>query len=200
MPTQQSDIRERLGSAIQALATLEERASSTLDDKTVQRLVQQCRRLMADLERGFSLLQEATAEQLALRRQADAAARRAETLFNLSPVACVVVHESGEIAKANGAATRLLNLSTRNLVEMSFDLFVGTDRSGFLAWLRSVAQGTTSESRVALVRPRERRPKQVTVVAAPDLPGRVALVLMDSEPVVEEPKGAGAGISGELAC
>ena len=195
----QHSIQERLGSALQALAAIEHGAPRGADDRAVQRLVQQCRRLMGDLDRGFALLQDATAEQAALRRQADATVKRAETMFKMSPVASVVVDESGEIIDANVAATRLLNMSTRHLPQKSFELFVGTDRAGFLGWVRSVAQGTTSDKRQTLVRPRERRPKHVTIIAAPDLPGRVALLLMESEPMVEQPDAGSGGASGGLA-
>jgi PAS domain S-box-containing protein len=179
MPTFQRDIQERLGSALHTLTTIEQQASSGADGRRMQSLLKQCRQLVIDLEHGFSLLQEATSQHAALRQQVEAASMRASLLFEVSPVPCLVVHEDGEIAEANAAATRLLNLSQRSLQGKPVDLFLGGDRDVFRAWLRQIAGGTSTDRRAAVVRPREQRAKDVTVVAAPEAGGRIALVMVE---------------------
>ena len=174
-------IQERLGDALHMLARLEQQAATAPDSRNLQRLLKQCRRLVDDLERGFSLLQEAASQHAQLSQQVEAASTRAGVLFDLSPLPCVIVHETGAIDSANAAATRLLNTSSRYLQEKSFELFLGSDRDGFLGWLRAVSNGSGSERREALLRPREQRPKPVVLVATPEMQGRVALVLMGPE-------------------
>jgi PAS domain-containing protein len=179
MRTLQPHIQERLGSAMHALAIIEGRVSGRADGKALQGLLKECRRLVVDLERGFSLLQEATAHNTDLRQQVESATGRARVLFELSPLPCMVLDGSGTVADANAAATRLLNMSLRHLQEKQFDLFVSTDREGFRTWLGAAARGTETARRGTTIRPRERRPKEVVVTAVPEADGRIALVLLD---------------------
>jgi PAS domain-containing protein len=151
----------------------------------MQALLKQCRQLVADLEHGFSLLQEATSQHAALRRQVEAASTRAGLLFELSPIPCIVVEESGTIAEANAAATRLLNTSLRYLQGKSFELFLGSNRETFSHWLRRLSEGTDTDRRSVLLRPREQRPKQMVVIATPEAPGRVALIVVNSDEATE---------------
>lgn len=181
MRTLQPHIQERLGSAMHALAVIEGRIANRTDGTALQGLLKECRRLVTDLERGFSLLEEATAQNKGLRQQVESASSRARVLFELSPLPCMVLEGSGTITDANSAATRLLNTSLRHLHEKPFELFLSMDREVFRSWLQGVARGTGPERRAVVIRPRERKPKEVVITAVPESDGRVALVMLDSQ-------------------
>ena len=186
MQSHEENIQERLGAALHALTFIEQQASAGPEARRTHALLKQCRQLVADLEHGFALLQQATSQHAALRREVEAASTRAGLLFDLSPVPCVVVDETGTIAEANAAATRFLNTSLRYLHAKSFDLFLGAERESFNAWLRGLSLATTSERRRVLLRPREQRPKPVIVVGMPETAGRVALMVLDLAGMREE--------------
>ena len=188
MQTYQRNIQQRLGAALHTLSFIEQQATGAADGRRIQTLLKQCRQLVADLEHGFSLLQEATSQHAELRQQVEAASTRAGLLFELSPVPCIIVHDSGLIAEANSAATRLLNTSLRYLHDKSFELFLGADRDGFLAWLRTMSRGAASERRPVVLRPREQRPKHVSILATPEANGHIALVVLAND---EESGAAG---------
>jgi PAS domain-containing protein len=197
MQTYERNIQERLGSALHTLAFIEQRASTAPDPRRMQTLLKQVRQLVADLEHGFSLLQEATGQHAELRQQVEAASMRAGLLFDISPVPCLVLHETGTIADANTAATRLLNTSSRYLQDKPFELFLGADRDTFLAWLSAVSRGTGSQRRSVLLRPREQRAKQVALIAAPETEGRVTIVVVgaaEAEELAEVAAQAGETI------
>lgn len=179
MQSYEQSIQERLGAALQALTFLEQRAAGGPDARRMQSLLKQCRQLVSDLEHGFMLLQQATTQQSAMRHEVEAASTRAGLMFDLSPVPCVVVDDSGSIVEANSAATRLLNTSLRYLQAKSFDLFLGADRQSFNMWLRGLSQAGDSDRRPVQLRPREQRAKAVTLVGTREGPGRIALVITD---------------------
>ena len=193
MQTYEQHIQERLGAALHALAFIEQRAGSAPEGRRMQALLKQCRQLVTDLEHGFSLLQEATSQHATLRQQVEAASTRAGLLFELSPVPCIVVQDGGTIMEANAAATRLLNTSLRYLQGKSFDLFLGSDRETFNHWLRRLSQGTDSDRRPVLLRPREQRPKQMILIATPEAPGRVALIVVNKDEAGDERENAPSG-------
>lgn len=186
MQSHEQNIQERLGAALHALTFIEQQASAGPEARRTHALLKQCRQLVADLEHGFSMLQQAVSQHTALRREVEAASTRAGLLFDLSPVPCLIVDEAGTIVEANGAATRFFNTSLRYLHAKSFDLFLGADRESFNTWLRGLSQATTSERRRVQLRPREQRPKPAIVVGMPETSGRVALMVLDLAGVREE--------------
>jgi PAS domain-containing protein len=185
MQSFEEHIQERLGAALHTLAFIEQRAGSAPEGRHMHALLKQCRHLVEELEHGFSLLQEATSQHAALRQQVEAASTRAGLLFELSPVPCIVIEEDGTIVDANAAATRLLNTSLRYLQGKSFELFLGSDRETFGSWLSRLSQGTESDRRAVLLRPREQRPKQVVVIASPEVSGRLTLIVVNKDDVGE---------------
>jgi PAS domain-containing protein len=112
-----------------------------------------------------------------MQRRLETASKRADLLFDSSPMPCVVVEESGRILDANPAAALLLNTSLRHLPGKSFELFLARDRSGFFSWLQRVASGDDVEPWAGALRPREQRTRQITLVGNSEAAGQIALIL-----------------------
>ena len=180
MQISERQIQDRLGAALQRLATLERRAG-TNESRATQSLLTDFRRLARDLERTFESLQEAAARHAALQRDVEIASRRASLLLDLTPLPYVLVHTTGIIIEGNAAAAKALNLSQRHLKGKPFDLFLQSDREEFLAKLSSLREGAEPERWVAVVRPRERYPRPFAIVASTEGPGQIALVLSTPE-------------------
>jgi len=179
-------IQDRLGAALQRLATLERRASAANESRATHSLLTDFRRLASDLERLFQSLQGGVARQSALQRDVEIASRRASLLLDLTPLPYVLVHTSGVIIEGNAAAAKALNLSQRHLKGKPFDLFLQGNREEFLAKLSALRDSTEPERWVTVVRPRERYPRPFTIVASVEGPGQVALVLSSPDLVSEK--------------
>jgi PAS domain-containing protein len=177
MQISERQIQDRLGAALQRLATLERRATGPNESRATQGLLTDFRKLARDLERAFESLQEATARHATLQREIEIASRRASLLLDLTPLPYVLVHTSGIIVEGNAAAAKALNLSQRHLKGKPFDLFLQNDREAFLAKLSSLREGAEPERWMAVVRPRERYPRPFMIVASTEGPGQIALVL-----------------------
>jgi PAS domain-containing protein len=190
-------IQDRLGAALQRLATLERRASAAKESRATQSLLTDFRRLARDLERAFESLQEAAARHAALQRDVEIAARRANLLLDLTPLPYVLVHTSGIIIEGNAAAAKALNLSQRHLKGKPFDLFLQGNREAFLSKLSSLREGADPERWVAVVRPRERYPRPFAIVASTEGPGQIALVLSTPDRALEPDAGSDGGHDGE---
>ena len=186
MQISERQIQDRLGAALQRLASLERRASGAPESRATQTLLTDFRRLARDLERAFESLQEASAKHAALQRDVEIAARRASLLLDLTPLPYVLVHTSGVIMDGNAAAAKTLNLSHRHLKGKPFDLFLQGDREGFLAKLATLREGADPERWPIVIRPRERYPRPFTIVASTEGPGQIALVLSPPEHAGEE--------------
>ncbi len=142
MPTSEQQIQDKLGAIAQKLSAIEQRAESDTASKRTLGLLEDCRRLVGDLERVFTSLRDADRRHAAHRQEVEVAARRADLLLELSPMAYVLVHANGVILDANVAAARLLNLSLRHLRGKPFDLFLHGDRETFLTRLREMREGS----------------------------------------------------------
>jgi PAS domain-containing protein len=188
MQISERQIQDRLGAALQRLATLERRASAANESRGTHSLLTDFRRLASDLERAFESLQEAVARHTALQRDVEIASRRASLLLDLTPLPYVLVHTSGIIIEGNAAAAKTLNLSQRHLKGKPFDLFLQSNREEFLARLSTLRDGAEPERWVAVVRPRERYPRPFTIVASTEGPGQIALVLSAPDPA-SDPDG-----------
>ena len=169
-------IQDRLGSVLQRLASLEERAS-TSGARSIQNLLTDCSRLARDFERAFENLHEAGARTAAQQREVELAARRATMLLELGSLPYVLVHSTGIIVDANSAAAKALNVSQRHLRGKAFDLFLQNDREGFLQRLQQLQEGAEPARWPAVIRPRERYPRAFSVVAFPESRGQIVLVL-----------------------
>jgi PAS domain-containing protein len=196
MQTIQRHIEDRLGSALYRLTTLEQRVNEAAESpRGVGKLLGDVRKMIGELQRSFVELQDLVARSTLSERSAATALARANLLFDLSPVACLVLEPMGLVLDANGAASRFLNISHRHLIGKSFPLFVAADRDGFLQRIRHLPAEATPERWNAALRPRERSAVQCVIVAAPDPEGRVLLMVLpgasiepaaDPEPTAEE--------------
>ena len=179
MQTSERHIHDRLGSALFRLATIEQRANDALESpRTVGKLLGEVRKLTAELQRSFAELQDLMARSTITQRTAAVAIARAELLFELSPVACLVLEQIGLVVDANAAAARFLNVSHRHLVGKSFPLFLAADREGFVQRIRDLRTDDASARWTATIRPRERSAVECVFVAAPDPDRRILLMLM----------------------
>jgi PAS domain-containing protein len=187
METSERQIQDKLGAVLKKLATLETRASTAGDSRGTQSLLTDFRHLVADLERAFASLREASQRYASLQREVEIASRRAGLLLELSPLPYVLIHTSGVIIETNRAAAKVLNVSERHLRGKAFDIFLQGDREAFLARLQGMREDSETERWSVTLRPRERYPRPVVVVAACETPGRIALILApaDSEVIVE---------------
>jgi PAS domain-containing protein len=125
----------------------------------------------------FHDVKELVAQLAEVRRDAHTAAERADLLFRMLAVPCVLVEPEGTVADANAAAVRLLNCSQRHLVGRPFQLFVGRERDTFLKRLKDLpVDGGPVEWEVT-IRPRERSAVTAIASAAPDPSGCLVLML-----------------------
>lgn len=197
MPTSEY-LQERLGSALYRLASLKQRASEPADSpRSTGKLLSDVQKLTGELERALADLQQAMAQQAELQDRALVASRRAEQLFDLSPVPSVVLDTDGVVVEANPAAVRMLNVSQRHLAGKAFSLFLGGERELFLSRLHGLRQNDSGERWPAIIRPRERSPLRATLIAAPDPAGRVMLLLAPGDCDAEEVSETLAALSEE---
>src|SRR5918994_716808 len=145
MPTSEH-LQERLGSALYRLASLKQRASESADSpRSTGKLLSDMQKLTGELERALADLQQAMVQQAELQQRALVASRRAERLFDLSPVPSVVLDTDGIVVEANPAAVRMLNVSHRHLAGKAFSLFLGGERELFLTRLHGLRHSDTAE-------------------------------------------------------
>lgn len=207
MQTSERQIQERLGGVLEKLARLEHRASSGNEPPHVHNILTDFRRLVRDIERAFSGLQEAAMRQAEVHREAEILARRANALLRLSPLPYILLDRSGVILEANGSAARELNFSERHLRGKAFELFLQSDRQQFLTRLKSLGEDVEAQRWPVTLRPRERYARPFTLIATCETPDRIALVLSAPDGAVAPDLGSGsmidaaplgAGISGSI--
>jgi PAS domain S-box-containing protein len=169
-------LEDRLGAVLQRLATVERRAVGGDVATTTHKLLSDFRRLADEMEHAFSALRDAGERQKALQGDVEVASRRAALLLELSPTPWLVVDRSGLILEANAAAGRALNLSQRRLAGRAFELFLDRDREAFTGILKAIREGERHRADIVL-RPRERSPKPMTIVASLESDSQIMLLL-----------------------
>jgi PAS domain-containing protein len=85
-------------------------------------------------------------------------------LFAAIPIPCILTDPAGTVLQSNQAAAGLLNVSSRHLERRVITYFVD-ERGRFLAALNELPSGGDRFSGSFLVRPRERAPLKVDVIA-----------------------------------
>lgn len=179
MHTTDRHVHDRLGSALYRLATLEQRATEVAESpRAVGKLLEEVRKMTAELQRSFAELQDMMGRNTTSQREAATAIARANLLFELSPVACLILEPAGIVVDANTAAARFLNVSHRHLVGKSFPLFLAGDREGFIRRIADLRTEEEAHRWTATLRPRERSAVECVFVAAPDPEGRIMLMLL----------------------
>jgi PAS domain-containing protein len=186
MPPSDRQIQDRLGNALFRLTTIERRAGGAESPKAAARLMDDLRKLAAELERSFEDVREVLAECSRLQTAASAAAERAQMLFDLNPVPCLVLEMTGAIVEANEPAVRLLNVSRRHLVGRSFHLYLGNEREVFLKRIQALPATAERDRWTAKLRPRERSSVGATLTAALDPDGRVLMMLQPASEAFDE--------------
>lgn len=179
MHTSERHIHDRLGSALYRLATIEQRANDTTESpRAVGKLLGEVRKLTGELQRSFAELQDLIARSTTSQRAAATAIARANLLFELSPVACLILEPVGVVLDANQAAARFLNVSHRHLVGKSFPLFLARDRDDFVQRIQAMRADDAAARWAVTLRPRERSAVECVLVSALDPEGRVLVMLI----------------------
>jgi PAS domain-containing protein len=178
-PAYAQHLQDRLASALHRLAALEAGGSGTELHRNGERSTADAlRRVNEDLERAIVEVQEISASYERLRSSAEYASQRADLLFQLSPIPCVVLDRSGVIVEANPAAARAVNLSQVHLEGRLFQLFVGSDRAAFVTRLGSLERGERAAQWPVTIRARERSSLKMTFAAAVDPEDRILAMLL----------------------
>jgi PAS domain S-box-containing protein len=179
-----SETRDRVGAALARLAAVEQLAETKIGTpRQNERLVEEIRKLVAQLDGAFREVRQVRAECAEAEQAAATAAEHAHLLFEQAPGPGIVIETNGLVVDANHAAARLLNLTHRHLVGKPFHLFLSADREGFLTRLRGLRPGDHVEEWRVRLRPRERSVVDVTIAATLDASGRALLMLIPARSV-----------------
>lgn len=173
-------IQEHLGIALRKLSLFDMRVAAGQDpSREAARCLADLQRVAEELDQAFDAVKRERQRVAASADDADATMRRARTLFEGLPSACLVVQRGGAlIDDANAAAARLLNTSQRHLIGKPFTNFLQQDRQLFLHQLQGA--GVSADQWHVTLRPRERAAVRVLVNAVVDTEGTAAIVLLPS--------------------
>lgn len=166
MPTNMTQFRHRIGSALQRAAALDSRLATSTSPGGVAKIVEEWRRLIRQLEESFEDLVHAMSEQAEAKEQSEAIRQRGEIIFQLVPTPCVVIDRGGVVVDVNPAAAKLLNTSARFVVGRQFCLFLDGDRQAFLQFVQHLERANEEQELTVVIRPRERGPVGATVAVA----------------------------------
>lgn len=144
--------------AMGRLAHLQRRADAPTTPSIVREAVQELSAALDELRATHEHVVEQGTQLAAARRQAGEASRDHLALFNAIPMACLYTDSKGTIADANPHAVRLLNVGRQHLVGKPLLLFL-TNRDVLIHALDSSAEEGFEQD--VVVRPRERKPRQV---------------------------------------
>jgi PAS domain-containing protein len=150
----------RTTTALGRLAMLQRRADKTSSPPSLVRdALEELNTALEELRAANEALAE-HASDIAAARERDLGARRElQALLSAMPIACVFTDNTGQIVDANPHASRLLNVGRQHLVGKPLFLFF-TERDRFLDAL-AVPPASGEFEQVSIVRPRERRPREV---------------------------------------
>jgi PAS domain-containing protein len=181
-PITDRPVQDRLGNAVYRLTTLERRAAgAATSPKLAARFADDVRRLAHDLEACYEDARALLAECARLRAAEHSARKRAAFYFERSPTPAVIVDLRGAIVEANDAAVRLLNVSRRHLAGRAFQLYLGSDREQFLAWLHHLQPPHRTARWAGKIRPRERSPLEVRLTVTLDPDGQVMVSIQSGD-------------------
>jgi PAS domain-containing protein len=168
--------QQRVRLALQRLATFEQQASARGIAVSTEPILAGIRRHIGALERDcVDRTRPASVDLGSLQRMPAEVWCEA----NQASLPVVVVDHTGYVSDANKSAAQLLQVSVRFLRGRPLQLFIGEERARFSRWLLELRAGGLAESMVLLVRPRERRPKHVSVLATVDADDRIHLLMCE---------------------
>jgi PAS domain-containing protein len=180
-------VQDRLGAALHHLASLDLSGSGREPRRSNERLTADVlRKVSAELERALVEVREASVSYERLRVSASQALQRADLLFLLSPVPCLILDRTSQVIDANPAAARAVNLSQRHLIGRSLELFVGSDRSEFLERLAALERDAWATRWPVTIRPRERGLLRVIFTAVVDQEDHIVAMLLPLDAASED--------------
>ncbi len=157
----------RTTKALGRLASLQRRADTTAAPGIVRDALEELSTALEELRVANENLVEQASEIAAARQRNEQGRRDFQALFDAMPTPCVFTDSTGRIVDANPPASRLLNVGRQHLAGKPLFLFF-TNRDRLIQAL----EPPTAEQfeQVSVVRPRERRPREVLVrgVRLPD--------------------------------
>jgi PAS domain-containing protein len=150
----------RTTTALGRLASLQRRADKNAAPPSLVRdALEELNTALEELRAANEALAD-HASQMAEARERDQSARRElHAVLSALPLACVFTDNTGQILDANPQASRLLNVGRQHLVGKPLFLFF-TERDRFLDVL-AVPPPAGEFEHASVVRPRERRPRDV---------------------------------------
>jgi two-component system cell cycle sensor histidine kinase/response regulator CckA len=147
--------------ALGRLAHLQRRADVAPTTPSIVRdALEELSAALEELRASHEHVAEQATQIAAARRQSGEVRRDYAMLFNAMPIACVFTDSAGTIADANSSAARLLNVGRQHLVGKPLILFF-TNRDVLIRALDSRTEEAFEH--VIVVRPRERKPRTVSV-------------------------------------
>jgi PAS domain-containing protein len=161
------DLTLRTTRALGRLASLQRRAGGVGTPGIVRDALDELSAVLEDLRAANEKLVEQASEIAAARQRSERGRRDFQALFDAMSTPCVFTDATGRILDANPPASRLLNVGRQHLAGKPLFLFF-TSRDRFLAALEPPA--AEQFEKLSIVRPRERRPREVLVrgVRLPD--------------------------------
>jgi len=151
----------RTTKAIGRLTQLQRRAdASTATPSIVRDALEELSAALDQLRAANEHVVEQAAHLAEARHQYGEGRRDYAALFNAMPLACVFTDAAGTILDANPCAARLLNVGRQHLVGKPLLLFF-TNRDVLIQTLNSSPDAGFEH--VIVVRPRERKPRSVSV-------------------------------------
>ena len=166
------DIRESLTvrtvTALQRLADLEERGRTVTGPKAgiLKSALRELESALHELRVASEQLNVMVDEIAEARSNAAQLEEDFDHFRRLLPVACLLTDRAGHILDANPAAGEMLNVTPRHLVGKPLSLFI-VDRDHFFTIVNGLRFSTGTLKTDLAVRPRERKPRKLTVELAP---------------------------------
>jgi PAS domain-containing protein len=156
----------RTATAVGRLAELQRRADRLADKASpiLRSSLQELTTALEDLQVANEALQNQLDELSANRLKVEVAQLSLEEFTNAMPLAVVWTDRAGVIEKGNETASQLLNIGKHHFQGKPLMLFV-MDRSALFSALRSMCEppSVPSVDVEITVRPRERRPRKMTL-------------------------------------
>ena len=149
---------------LRELAKLRSRAARPLASRTNDPLAEMLREALRLCDTLAHDVQVRNEEQASLLQRIDAGQADWDHLFDAMPQACVMTDAAGTIVRVNTAAVAILNTSAARL-DTRLLMHYAEDREQFAALLRSAVWDRLRAQGTLTIRPRERAPLLVDVVA-----------------------------------
>jgi PAS domain S-box-containing protein len=168
---------DRIGAAMWRLASLQRRAAQI--EKNRPKLLDDALATLQDVIAELTSASHSAAQAQEEAARSCAAAEKLrqqyQELYDLIPLPYLLTDMRGNILELNTAASRLLNLSRKSVMEKPLSFFVARDRGNFVARLARLPTAGPCDDWTLQIRPREKRPVWVTATV------RVSAVRGDSE-------------------